>query len=121
MVDASRTLKQALKRFGTYASSEDLQLEKMVDRMKGYPYSRNFKDDMKMINLFEAELVTILQLNNAFHMSHSTVKVLISKISSVPHKLSMLKHSMNSRIRMLTNMEYKTMWRHSSIFLDAPG
>ena len=55
--------------------------------MNGYPYCRNFKDNMRMINLFEAELVTLLQLNNAFHISHSTAKALISKISSVPHRV----------------------------------
>ena len=73
--------------FSTYASSEDLQLEKMVDRMKGNPYCRSFIEDMKMINLFKSELVTIIQLNNTFHMSYSTVKVLISKISSTPHRV----------------------------------
>ena len=87
MIHASRTLKEALKRFGTYAASEDLQLEKMIDRMKGYPYCRNSREDLKMMNLFEAKLVTILQLNNSFHMSHSTAKSLISKISSVPHRV----------------------------------
>ena len=68
---------------GDLASSKDLLLRKMLEKMKSYTYCKNYTHDKKMINFFEKSLVRMLQLNSAFHLDFTSAKQLVSKLSSI--------------------------------------
>ena len=50
--------------------------------MKAAEPARNFKEDKKLLNLFDNKLVEIVGINRAYHIDFPTVKQLLYKLSS---------------------------------------
>ena len=50
--------------------------------MKAAELSRTYRDDKKLISMFDRKLIKITSMDNSFHVDFSTVMILIHKLSS---------------------------------------
>ena len=56
--------------------------KRALEEMKAAEPARNFKEDKKLLNLFDNKLVEIMGINRAYHIDFPTVKQLLYKLSS---------------------------------------
>ena len=56
--------------------------KRALEEMKATKPARNFKEDKKLLNIFDSKLVEIVWINRAYHIDFPTVKQLLYKLSS---------------------------------------